>query len=270
MVFNFYLRTHPRREADYGMIEQQGRRTVLIDFHTHILPGIDDGSRDIGMTEAMLREQRRQGVDLIVATPHFYANQMSIEHFLSRRDRALRETEALIRHSEDALPKIVAGAEVYYFQGMGRAEAVGRLCVGETRTILVELPFEQWNSDVFRDVEALIDRQGLNVVLAHVERYHGFQKDRDVWNRVMALPLTPQINAGSFVKKGGLFHSDKKRKFCLRFLSEHPRTIIGSDCHNMEGRAPNLLRARREIEAALGAKALDDVDEAVKKALTSR
>lgn len=240
----------------------------MIDFHTHILPGMDDGSRDIRMTEAMLREERRQGVDLIVATPHFYANQMSIERFMSRRDHALQEIEALRRRVEDALPEIIAGAEVYYFQGMGGAEAVRNLCVGDTRTILVELPFEQWNNDVLRDVEALIDKQGLNVVLAHVERYYGFQKDKGIWERVMALPMTPQINAGSFIRKGGLFHSDKKRKFCLRFLSEHPRTIIGSDCHNMETRAPNVQRARREIEAALGTKALEGVDEAVMNVLS--
>ena len=240
---------------------------MLIDFHAHILPGIDDGSRDPGMTEAMLREEKRQGVELIAATPHFYADKMSIDGFLARRENALALTERLRREADIPLPAVIAGAEVYYFEGMGGAETIGRLCVGNTRTLLVELPFMQWDEAVFRDVEALIDRQRLHVVLAHVERYVGFQKDRRVWNRVMALPLTPQINAGSFLKQGGFFHTDRKRRFCLDFLAGHPRLIVGSDCHNLRERPPNLAAAREEIAAALGTQALAGIDAAAVEAL---
>ena len=180
---------------------------MLIDFHTHILPGIDDGSQDAGTTEALLREEKRQGVELVAATPHFYADKMSIDGFLARREKSLECTERLRREAEIPLPAVIAGAEVHYFEGIGCAEAIARLCVGNTRTLLVELPFAQWDEAVLRDMEMLLDRQMLHVVLAHVERYAGFQKDRRVWNRVMALPLTPQINAGSFLKKGVFFRS---------------------------------------------------------------
>lgn len=239
----------------------------MIDFHTHILPGIDDGSRNVNMTAAMLREEKRQGAELVVATPHFYANQMPIERFLENRARAIAKTERMRAEADEALPAIVVGAEVYFFQGMGRAAMVDKLCVGDTRTLLLEMPFEQWTEAMLRDVEQLIERRGLNIVLAHIERYHGFQRDKAVWNRVMALPLTPQINAGSFIKKGGLFHPNGKRKFCLRYLEEHPRLIVGSDCHNLEGRAPNVRQGRREIEAELGKKALRVIDATTKRAL---
>ena len=56
---------------------------MLIDFHTHILPGIDDGSRNVEMSLRMLAAQREQQVDEIVATPHFYAQKDSVEEFLS-------------------------------------------------------------------------------------------------------------------------------------------------------------------------------------------
>ena len=239
----------------------------MIDFHTHILPGIDDGSRNIRMTEAMLLEEKRQGVELVAATPHFYANQMSIDGFLENRAKALEQTQTLRREAGEALPEIVAGAEVYYFRGMGDADAVKKLCVGETNTLLLEMPFEQWEESVLRDVEKLLEKQRLSIVLAHIERYVEFQRDKGVWNRVMALPMTKQMNAGSFAKKGGLFRPDKKRRFCLGFLSEHPHSIIGSDCHNMEGRAPNLAKARSEIEAALGAEALERIDSATRRVL---
>lgn len=240
---------------------------MLIDFHTHILPGIDDGSQDAGTTEALLREEKRQGVELVAATPHFYADKMSIDGFLARREKSLERTERLRREAEIPLPAVIAGAEVHYFEGIGCAEAIARLCVGNTRTLLVELPFAQWDEAVLRDMEMLLDRQMLHVVLAHVERYAGFQKDRRVWNRVMALPLTPQINAGSFLKKGVFFRSERKRRFCLDFLAAHPRLIVGSDCHNMRQRPPNLAAARAEIAAALGAEALEGVDAAAGQAL---
>ena len=242
----------------------------LIDFHTHILPGIDDGSRDEGMTLAMLKEEAGQGVGLVVATPHFYANRTSMDGFLRRRDDALERTKRALEGAAGQMPDLTTGAEVYYFRGIGKADAVSKLCVGDTRTMLLEMPFEQWTEDVYRDVEQLVRSKGLDIVLAHVERYVEFQKDVGIWDRVMALPLTRQINAGSLLKRRSLFHRDRTRKFCMDLLKEYPDTIIGSDCHNMTSRVPNLALGRAEIERELGAEALRRVDEAVGRALGLR
>ncbi len=220
----------------------------MIDFHTHILPGIDDGSRDIGMTEAMLREERRQGVRLVVATPHFYADQMSIDGFLERRAAALDRTLRL-READGTLPEVLAGAEVCYFPGIGGAKTLERLCVEGTRTILVEPPFEPWNEGLLRDLELLVLRRKLNVVLAHIERYPPFQRDWDVFDRVTALPLTAQINAGSFDRRGSLMHRKQRRGFCLKYIQTHEAWIVGSDCHNTTDRRPNLSDALAEIGA---------------------
>ena len=91
----------------------------MIDFHTHILPGIDDGSRNGEMTREMLEEERRQGVTLIAATPHFYASRMSVDGFLARRAAALERTEGLRAESPEPLPGLVVGAEVLYFPTYG-------------------------------------------------------------------------------------------------------------------------------------------------------
>ena len=65
----------------------------VIDFHSHILPNIDDGSKDINMSVEMLKRSKQQGIDVIVATPHFYADSNTIEHFLNKRARALEQLE---------------------------------------------------------------------------------------------------------------------------------------------------------------------------------
>ncbi len=265
----------------------------MIDFHCHILPGIDDGSRNIEMTEAMLTEEARQGVTEICATPHFYAHRMSFDDFLERRKHAAEKTAELLERrnaaisesgrasseldrrnaasgesgrasseeagqgtglSYPALPKIYTGAEVYYFQGMGRAERVKELCVTGTNTILVEMPFAQWNRQVFDDIHDLIRRQRLTVVIAHIERYYEFQKDKSVWDDVFDLPLTRQLNAGSFLT-GWL-----RSRFPLKVMREHPSTLVGTDCHNMDKRRPNLKEARDVILKKIGQNALDGSD----------
>lgn len=242
-------------------------RFAMIDFHAHILPGMDDGSSSLAMTEAMLREEKRQGVECVVATPHFYANQMAINVFLEKRAAAMVGVERICRESGGEIPEVVTGAEVFYFSGMGDAREISRLCVEGTKTILVEMPFREWSAELLRDIEALTGRRGLHVVLAHVERYIGIQRNTHVWNQLLSLPLTPQINAGSFLKPDGLFRSNRNRRFCMDFLKAHPHLIVASDCHNMENRAPNLGLARAEIAAALGAEALKGIDAAGREAL---
>lgn len=240
----------------------------MIDFHTHILPGIDDGARDIDMTEAMLRAEAEQGVTHVFATPHFYAQRRSIQRFLERREGALAKTREIIasaRTRGEAFPEITAGAEVYYFGGIGRAEQLNKLCMEGTDILLLEMPFCQWDEDMYRDVKDIIDRRKLRVVLAHVERYYGLQRDRKIWDEIMELSLTMQINAESFTGRGvhGLFggiHARRTAKWCLSMLEEHDNVMIGTDCHNMTDRTPDLASARTEIANKLGKERLKELD----------
>lgn len=236
----------------------------MIDFHTHILPGIDDGSRDIDMTEKMLRMEQAMGVSHIYATPHFYAHRRSVESFLERRNRALAKTrELLVKNPE--LPKVTAGAEVYYFTGIGRAKHVEDLCVEGTNMLLLELPFTQWHSDIVKDISELMDRRGLRIILAHVERYELFQKDRYVWDRILNMPLSIQLNCEDIIDSGALFRRNPRHKTCLELLAEHHNIIIGSDCHNLTDRKPNLAEARGVLEKKIGASRLVQIDEYTEK-----
>ena len=239
----------------------------MIDFHTHVLPNIDDGSRSSDMSLAMLAEEAAQGVTAVVATPHFLAQDMSIEDFLERRNDALSEVRGNMSKAGTPFPAILAGAEVYYFSSMGLAEEVSMLTVEGTNTLLLEMPFGQWSSRVFENVEQLINRQNLTVVLAHVERYIGFQKDRSVWDKILTLPVIPQINSGSLIEKRRLFRRDKTYEFCIEFIRKADKLILGSDCHNMSDRRPNLKAGREALEKALGSSAVAMTDKTIKEVL---
>ena len=104
----------------------------MTDFHTHILPGIDDGSKDMDMTEQMLEAEMQQGVSHIFATPHFYAHRRSVDSFLDRRSAAMDKVRKLLE-SRPELPRVTAGAEVYYFPGMGAADQLPLLAVAQQK-----------------------------------------------------------------------------------------------------------------------------------------
>ena len=117
------------------------------------------------------------------------------------------------------------------------------------------------------DIWELQSMQGLKLVLAHVERYIGFQRDRSAWEHIMEMDVTFQLNAGSFLHQGFSFEKWKKTKFCLSFLAGHANTIIGSDCHNMTSRKPNLFEARMVIDNQLGRPTLERIDRAAREIL---
>lgn len=225
----------------------------MIDFHSHILSGIDDGSRSLQQTEQMLRAAYEQGVTEVLATPHFYASSDSIPRFLEKREKAFLQVQELAER-ESWVPKIRVGAEVYYFPNMGKAELLPELCLEGTSILLLELPFVQWDNRIYEDVLRIIEKQKLTVILAHIERYYEFQKKKTVWNDILDLPVYLQINAGSLQDR-------KKRKLDLKLLKEEYPIVLGSDCHNMERRPPNLKEGRDFLQKKMGDDVLKTIDE---------
>lgn len=128
----------------------------MIDFHTHILPGIDDGSRSADESIQMLRAMPE--VTHVVATPHFYAWENTPERFLRRRTAAW---EQLRERLDDTAPDIRLGAEVCYFEGICRSDELHSLCIEGTNVLLLEMPFEKWSSRALHDLLELGHRANL-------------------------------------------------------------------------------------------------------------
>jgi len=205
------------------------------------------------MTKEMLEMERDQAVTKIMATPHFYASEMSMKHFLRRRDEAFGKVKDQLLARDRTFPEIMLAAEVYYFRDMGQAD-LSALCIQETNLLLVEMPFAQWTKKVYQDLESLIHRQHLKLIIAHVERYHHFQKDKSIWNQVFALPVIAQFNAGCL-------GSWTRRRLPLKFIKEGYPVLLGSDCHNTGSRKPNLAEGRAVLEKKLGEPILDQIDD---------
>ena len=225
---------------------------ATIDFHSHVLPGIDDGSHDVSMSYQMLSLSAQQGVEVINATPHFYASRDRIERFLARRERACQELREVLTPE---LPKINLGAEVAFFSGISEAEKIGSLCLEGTDVLLLEMPFRPWKERDLDEVEDLVEVRGFQIVLAHLERYFLIRENRNPISRLLELPVQVQINAGSLTDW-------RRRGKALGLFRTGQAHLLGTDCHNLTDRAPNLAAARQILAKKLGQECLDRVDAA--------
>lgn len=211
----------------------------LFDFHSHILPQMDDGSRSVAQSIDMLRAEAAQGVRVVAATPHFYPHQETPAAFLERRARA----EATLREAmakESGLPDVVVGAEVYAFEGMSDSEALSRLTLAGGDALLVEMPMTAWSDRLLEELAQIHIKQGLTPIVAHLDRYvHRFNARRTV-ARMANLPVFIQVNGTFFTERA-------TRRTALALLCENRIHLLGSDCHDLEKRPPNLADAARII-----------------------
>lgn len=217
----------------------------LIDLHSHILPNMDDGARDVETSAAMLQAALDQGVVHIAATSHYYSDRQSIADFLSARQTAYIKLLNKIHEKEIMYPQIGLGAEVYLTRGLSAREYLESLCYEGTNIILIELPYEPWGSWVYRELESIIVDRALTVLLAHPERYVSSPWNVKSLREYMQLPLLLQINADSFLSRSGRMILSKLGKFQKPWL-------LGSDCHNLKQRKNNLSEAAEAIEKYFG------------------
>ena len=218
----------------------------MIDLHSHVLPGVDDGSRDLQMTRQMLDEMARQGVRTVVATPHFYATSDKPETFLRRRATALEQVAQL----QGGFPKIIPGAEVAYFDGMSHSDVLPRLQLGTSSLVLVEMPFCRWTKRMIREVCEINLETGLTPVLAHVDRYCRQGQFLSFQEQLRDEGVLFQCNAEAFI-------NPFSRSWALKQLRQRNIHFLGSDAHNMTSRPPKLQKAAQLIQKKLGTETLD-------------
>ena len=223
----------------------------VIDFHSHILPGIDDGSRSLEESIAMLRMEAEQGITHVVATPHFYARHDSPERFLERRN----EAENRLREEMEkypGLPELTVGAEVYYFPGISESDAVFQLTIGGKSSILLEMAYSPWTDRMYAEMEDIYVKQGITPVIAHVDRYISPFRTHGIPDRLSQLPVLVQANGSFFLERG-------TRNMALRMLKAGRIHLLGSDCHNLDSRRPNLGETVQVIRKRLGPEALERI-----------
>jgi protein-tyrosine phosphatase len=224
---------------------------MAIDVHSHVLPNVDDGSHSLEQSLNMLAEEAKQGITHVVATPHFYARYSDPDTFLARRNAASAELKRAMMEKE-GLPQVILGAEVHYFPGIGESEHLAKLAIENTRLVLIEMPDSPWTETMYQELEKIYVLQGLTPVIAHLDRYIAPFRTYGIPRRLEQLPVLVQANAEFFLEPA-------TARMALRMLRRGQIHLLGSDCHNLSDRAPDLGEAHQVIKSKLGRSALEDI-----------
>ena len=215
----------------------------MIDFHTHILPQIDDGSSCVEESTALLESLEEQGVTDVLLTPHYYGRWKGVEDFLRSREDSFSLLSAAYK-GRIALRRacecnIATCANT-------RLSDLKPLAVEGTDYILIEMSFTPaWEDKLLFRVEELMAETGLTPVIAHVELYPAVQRPPALASELVRMGCLLQINCDS-VAKG------RKNDLVFALLRHSMAHCLGSDTHNTVVRPPLYRQAIRRIEETFG------------------
>ena len=234
-----------------------------MDMHTHILPGLDDGSQSMEQTKNMLRQAYDEGIRVIVATPHYGIRNPGLK-FEDARE-ALIETQ---KAADEVAPglKLILGCELYYTDGIVEALERGEApTMGGTSYAMVEFSTSDSRDRINQCVNEMTWK-GYRPIIAHLERYRSLEGDIEAVRDLVDRGAVVQINCRSFLdgapkpgeedkpeqKKGLLgmlgladkgqnrtgFFLERKGDWARALLTEGLVHFIASDCHDDAFRNP--------------------------------
>ena len=222
----------------------------MLDFHSHILPKIDDGSRSCEESIEMLKMLKEQGVNTVALTSHYLAMDESPQMFIDRRTHSYQKLVSAIEESGEELPKLLLGAEVYYYPGICKMEELQLLTLENSNLLLLEMPMAPWGKFTVRELTELAESSDIQIVIAHIERSLKFQS-KDTINRLLECGILLQVNASFFITMS-------TRRKALKMLRNGQIHFIGSDCHNIKHRPPKIGEAVDIIKNKLGDGIIDE------------
>lgn len=221
----------------------------MTDLHCHILPGIDDGAKDVSVSLELLRREKQDGVNNIAFTSHFNSERTTIEAYTEKRARAF-DTLCGALKNEPMDFEFKLGAEVFFSPKLCDLD-VGKLCMGDTSYMLIEFPTTHkphFISQTLQDLQA----RGILPLIAHIERYPYVMNNPQLLYQWVAAGAYAQINAGALLDA-------KTRKQLLKFISWGLVHVVSTDTHSPDKRPPKMREAIDILEKKLGPEAAQEI-----------
>ena len=207
---------------------------MLYDIHSHILPAIDDGAQTVEESLELLKLMKEQGIEGVVATPHFYPADDNLEEFVEIYNESFGILSKLSPKYD--LPRIAKGCELLYFGGISHAEAISQFRLGNSNFLLLELTDDCVNEYLFDEILAIRENLGLEPIIAHVERYCGAKKYKKFIKFLIANDIPIQINAASVLIA-------QFSRVIKRLLNTPLFCVVATDAHSADLRPPKLKEA---------------------------
>lgn len=218
----------------------------LCDLHCHIIPGVDDGAKDLDEALTLLKMQYDEGVRNIIVTPHYRIG-MFEEPMKKVLQNYLKIKSAAKEIGRDGI-SLYLGCEVYMSREvLDVLKRNDRPTMAGTRYVLTEYSSSSSLKEI-RDYVYLMISSGYIPIIAHVERYREIREDTEGISQLKNLGAKIQVNAGSIIGRSGW----RVKRACKRLMCEDLIDFVASDCHDIKHRVPNLGKCALYIEKKMG------------------
>jgi protein-tyrosine phosphatase len=218
----------------------------MIDLHSHILPGIDDGAKTLEVSLEMARMAVADGIHTMACTPHIYPGLYGNDAsgIALARDRLQAELDA-----RGIALRLVVGADVHLVPGLLDGLRAGTVpTLHGSRYVLLE-PSHHVKPPHFEEAAFELVAAGYTPVITHPERLVWIEDHYDVFLRLIRQGAWMQLTAGALT---GLFGA-RARYWGEKFLGEGHTHLLATDAHSSGRRVPRLSEARAVAERLLGA-----------------
>lgn len=195
------------------------------DLHSHYLPGVDDGSKNIEVTKRMLDSANKNGITDIIFTPHFILD----SRFMSTKNENKKIFEGVKKIAKEKYNiNIFLGNEVYCNNEILRLYKEGMIAtLNDSRYMLIEIPMYSKMNNV-KDIFFELISNDIVPILAHPERYTAYYNDIDFFIELRNMGVLLQINFTSLVGDYG----SKAKKMAKKLLKNGLISFVGSDIHS--------------------------------------
>lgn len=220
----------------------------MLDIHSHILPAIDDGARNIREALDMLRIAIDGGVKTQVLTPHIHQGRYNNTldglktHFLNFKEHVVRNRLSIELYLAS---EVRVGPEVLELALAKKIPCLG--VVNNKQAFLLEFPRVDIPLGSENLVKWLLEKNYIPVIV-HPERNTTFVENKQKLLKLINMGCLVQITASSITGKFGR----NAQAFTEELLSEGLVSAIASDCHNLKGRAPDLLAGYEKTVSLVG------------------
>lgn len=217
----------------------------MIDIHSHILPEIDDGSRNIEETIAMITEAYKNGITAIIATSHYMEGTYEVNK--NKREEMVNILQEILTIKE--LPvKIYIGAEAYILPNLAKKIKNNEIpTLNNSKYLLFELPMNTPYLNLYNEIKHIKDLK-IVPILAHPERYSYIRNDIHKLYELVNNGVLLQCNIGSFVERYG---KDAKN-FVTKLAKENLINFIASDCHRQDSIYSDLEKIQKKVIKIIG------------------
>ena len=225
----------------------------MIDIHSHLIYGVDDGSRSLEESIDILKNLSINGVTDIILTPHFI-NETKYTSLKLDNAKKFKELQKEVKNQNINI-NLYLGNEIYIDKNIFKLIEENKICtLNNTEYVLVELPMSGVYSD-YQDIINNLLNEGCKVILAHPERYDSFQKDYSKIDELLELGVLFQCNMASIIGRYGI----KAKKVMKQMLKDKKITFLGTDIHNRKEDYTFIEKSKKKMLKYISEDYLEDM-----------